>query len=304
MNSRKPGMNIKLTSYDELLGIRNEESSIDITLEKIMPFRNHPFKVLDDEKMADLVESIRENGILSPVLVRPIKSNVNDDRYEMISGHRRMHAAALVGLTEIPAIIRDMDDDMATIYMVDANIQREELLPSERAYAFRMKMEAMSRQGARTDLTSGPEDPKLTTEVIGEQAGMKSRQVKRYIRLTYLTPELMEMVDQKRLQINVAVEVSYLLPQLQRYICEYIKDNGVIKMEQVKALRKASERARIKDQAQTIRILNENLPGREPRKKVILYEENLRKYFPEEYTLSEMQEVIIQLLEEWMKLRK
>lgn len=269
-----------------------------------MPFRNHPFKVLDDEKMADLVESIRENGILSPVLVRPIKSNVNDDRYEMISGHRRMHAAALVGLTEIPAIIRDMDDDMATIYMVDANIQREELLPSERAYAFRMKMEAMSRQGARTDLTSGPEDPKLTTEVIGEQAGMKSRQVKRYIRLTYLTPELMEMVDQKRLQINVAVEVSYLLPQLQRYICEYIKDNGVIKMEQVKALRKASERARIKDQAQTIRILNENLPGREPRKKVILYEENLRKYFPEEYTLSEMQEVIIQLLEEWKKLRK
>lgn len=304
MNSRKPGINIKLTSYDELLGIRNEESSIDIPLEKIMPFRNHPFKVLDDEKMADLVESIRENGILSPVLVRPIKSNVNDDRYEMISGHRRMHAAALVGLTEIPAIIRDMDDDMATIYMVDANIQREELLPSERAYAFRMKMEAMSRQGARTDLTSGPEDPKLTTEVIGEQAGMKSRQVKRYIRLTYLTPELMEMVDQKRLQINVAVEVSYLLPQLQRYICEYIKDNGVIKMEQVKALRKASERARIKDQAQTIRILNENLPGREPRKKVILYEENLRKYFPEEYTLSEMQEVIIQLLEEWMKLRK
>lgn len=133
---------------------------------------------------------------------------------------------------------------------------------------------------------------------------MKSRQVKRYIRLTYLTPELMEMVDQKRLQINVAVEVSYLLPQLQRYICEYIKDNGVIKMEQVKALRKASERARIKDQAQTIRILNENLPGREPRKKVILYEENLRKYFPEEYTSSEMQEVIIQLLEEWKKLRK
>ena len=303
MNRKKSGMNIKLTSYDELLGIKNEESSIDIPLEKIVPFRNHPFKVLDDEKMAELVESIRENGVLSPVLVRPIDSGVHADQYEMISGHRRLHAAALAGLTEIPAIIREMDDDDATIYMVDANIQREELLPSERAYAFRMKMEAMSRQGKRTDLTSGPKDPKLTTEVIGEQAGMKSRQVKRYIRLTYLTPDLIDLVDQRRLPINVAVEVSYLSPQLQRYIYEYIKDNGVIKLEQVKALRRASDRAKIRDQVQTIRILNESLPGREPRKKVTLYEEKLRQYFPEEYTTSEMQDVIIQLLEDWKKQR-
>lgn len=182
-------------------------------------------------------------------------------------------------------------------------LQKIDRVPSERAYAFRMKMEAMSRQGKRTDLTSGPKDPKLTTEVIGEQAGMKSRQVKRYIRLTYLTPDLIDLVDQRRLPINVAVEVSYLSPQLQRYIYEYIKDNGVIMLEQVKALRRASDRAKIRDQAQTIRILNESLPGREPRKKVTIYEDKLRQYFPEEYTTSEMQDVILQLLEDWKKQR-
>ena len=194
MGSRVAGK-IKLQSVDELLGVPEIAGTQEIELGRIHSFPNHPFKVLDDEKMDTLVESIRENGILNPVIVRPDK---NGD-YEMISGHRRLHAAGIVGLKKVPAIVKEMSDDEAIIKMVDANIQREEILPSERAFSFKMKMEALSRQGQRNDLTSGHNVPKLTTDEIGEENGMSGRQVKRYIRLTELIPELLDCTDSKKI---------------------------------------------------------------------------------------------------------
>ena len=199
--AKNNALNFNLPSADDLFS--TEESRAEARLEKVInlnpseisDFPNHPFKVLDDEKMDTLVDSIRENGILNPVIVRPNQSG----NYEMISGHRRLHAAKIVGLKKIPAIVKEMSDDEAIIKMVDANIQREEILPSERAFSFKMKMEAMSRQGQRNDLTSGQNVPKLTSDVIGEENGMSGRQVKRYIRLTELIPELLECTDNKKI---------------------------------------------------------------------------------------------------------
>lgn len=189
----RPGEKIKLASLDELLGVVNEESAMEIEINKIHAFKNHPFKVLDDEKMQDLIESVKLSGVLTPVLLR-VDSN---DEYEMISGHRRLHAAKMAGLTTIPAIVRELSDDDAVIAMVDANIQREELLPSEKAFAYRMKLEAMKRQGSRTDITSGQNDQKLTgavsRDILAQQVGESSKQVQRYIRLTELIPELLDI---------------------------------------------------------------------------------------------------------------
>ncbi|HAE44854.1 MAG TPA: chromosome partitioning protein ParB, partial [Lachnospiraceae bacterium] len=221
MKSR-PGQKIKLTSVNELLGVVNEESAMDLEIEKIRPFRNHPFKVVDDERMQDLVESIRVNGILSPTLVRPL----GHDTYEMVSGHRRMHAAMLLGMDRIPAIIREMTDDEAVVKMVDANIQREELLPSEKAFAYKMKLEAMKRQAGRpVKDNSGQNDQNLfgrvSRDVLAEETGESSKQIQRYIRLTELIPELLEYVDQKRIQFTVAVEISYIDPEVQKWLFEY-----------------------------------------------------------------------------------
>ncbi len=184
---------IKLSTVDELLGVPEMAGTVDIEVSRIKAFQNHPFKVQDDDKMDSLVDSIRENGILNPVIVRPDDTG----NYEMISGHRRLHASRIVGLEKIPAIVREMTDDESIIYMVDSNIQREELLPSERAFAYKMKMEAMSRQGQRSDLTSGHNVEKLSSDLVGSTEGISGRQVSRYIRLTYLTPELLELVDSK-----------------------------------------------------------------------------------------------------------
>lgn len=194
----RSGEKIKLSGIDELLGVVNEESAMEIDIASIHPFAGHPFKVVDDEKMQDLVESVRENGVITPVLIRPAENN----QYEMISGHRRMHAAELAGLSTIPAIVRDMTDDEAVIAMVDANIQREELLPSEKAFAFKMKMDAIKRQGNRRDLTSDQNGPKLSAWEVGESNGISGTQVKRYIRLTELIPELLNLVDDKKLQFR------------------------------------------------------------------------------------------------------
>lgn len=210
----RTGQKLKLTTVEELLGVPATESSTEIDIDMIHMFKNHPFKVLDDEKMSDLVESIRVNGILSPVLVRPD----GEDSYEMISGHRRMHAAKIVGLTMIPAIVREMSDDEAIVYMVDSNIQREELLPSEKAFAYKMKMDALRRQGARQDLTSDHNGPKLAAWSIGKDNGISGTQVKRYIRLTELIPELLDMVDSKRLQFTAGVEISYIDKEIQQWI--------------------------------------------------------------------------------------
>ena len=290
----RPGQKIILKSVEELLGVFNEEAAMDIEIDKIRPFRNHPFKVVDDDRMQDLVQSIRDNGILSPTLIRP----VGPDQYEMISGHRRMFAASVIGLERIPAIIREMTDDEATVMMVDANIQREELLPSEKAYAYRMKLEAMKRQGKRNDLTSGQNGPKLAVDEISKESGDSSRQIKRFILLTELIPELLDMVDKKRIQFMVGVEISFVDPEIQKWIYEYIRENGQVKLSQVTAVRSQIQEGAI-TQAKLISILNSTQPGRIPAPKVVLTEKRLRKYFPEDYTVKEMRNVIEDLLEKW-----
>ena len=292
----RAGQKIRLASVEELLGVSNEESAMDLEIVKIRPFKDHPFKVVDDEKMQDLVESIRTNGILSPVLVRP----VGNDAYEMVSGHRRMHAAVILGMDRVPAIIREMTDDEAIVKMVDANIQREELLPSEKAFAYRMKMEAMKRQGSRRDLTSDQNDPKLSAWTIGEESGISGSQVKRYIRLTELIPELLDYVDQKRIQFTVAVEISYIDREIQKWLFEYIKDNGVVKMNQISLLRTQLQAGAI-TQAKMIALLNDSQPGKAPSAKLTFTEKKLREYFPAGYTANEMRGVIEGLLSEWKR---
>ena len=290
----RAGQKIRLASVEELLGVSNEESAMDLEIVKIRPFKDHPFKVVDDEKMQDLVESIRTNGILSPVLVRP----VGNDVYEMVSGHRRMHAAVILGMDRVPAIIREMSDDEAIVKMVDANIQREELLPSEKAFAYRMKMEAMKRQGSRRDLTSDQNDPKLSAWTIGEESGISGSQVKRYIRLTELIPELLDYVDQKRIQFTVAVD--YIDREIQKWLFEYIKDNGVVKMNQISLLRTQLQAGAI-TQAKMIALLNDSQPGKAPSSKLTFTEKKLREYFPAGYTANEMRGIIEGLLSEWKR---
>lgn len=290
---------IKISSYNDLFGLGNSENSMEIDIRQIRSFKDHPFKVIEDEKMEELVQSIKANGVLSPVIVRG-----NDgDGYEMISGHRRLHASELAGLTKIPAVVRDLSDEEATIAMVDSNIQREELLPSEKAFALKMKLEAMKKQGARGDLTSDHNEPKLAAEQIGDSCGISSAQVKRYIRLTYLIPSLLNLVDQKRLQFTCAVEISYFDENIQKWIDEYIHENGTIKPFQITVLRERAERENI-DQAKMIRILNDSLPGRMPAKKVVMNEKKLRRYFPEDYSQAQMERVIENLLEQWSNEQK
>lgn len=296
--NKRPGQQLKGLSVQELLGVTNEESAMEIDIRLIHPFKDHPFRVIDDEKMQDLVDSIKTHGVLSPVLLREAEHG----QYEMISGHRRMHAAQLAGLETIPAIIREMTDDEATIVMVDSNIQREELLPSERGFALKMKMDAMRHQGTcRHDgdkLATVSE--RKTAAQVGETSGMAARSVQRYIRLTELIPELLEMVDTKRITFVSGVEISYIDQTVQKWLCEYIHDNGVIKPEQITALRSRLETGMI-NQSQMIMILNDNLKGRLPAVKVNLTEKKLRKFFPATYSSEQMEGVILALLEEWKR---
>lgn len=299
MASRVAGK-IKLQTVDELLGVPEIAGTQEIEIGRIHAFPNHPFKVLDDERMDTLVESIRENGILNPVIVRPDK---NGD-YEMISGHRRLHAAGIVGLSKVPAIVKEMSDDEAIIKMVDANIQREEILPSERAFSFKMKMEALSRQGNRGDLTCGTEFHKLdensrkTRETIGSESGMTGRQVTKYIRLTELIPELLDNVDVKKITLTMGVDLSYLDQQVQKWVYEYFKENGFLKPVQVEALKNHANLSNA-SQHMIITILNEALPKKSTAAKVSLSEKKLDKYFPPHYSAKERENVIIQLLEQW-----
>lgn len=309
---------VHLTSIDELFGLENAENSIEIAIDSIRSFKDHPFKVLDDDKMADLVESIKANGVLTPVVVRG-----NDgDGYVMISGHRRLHASRLAGLKKIPAFVRELSDDEATIVMVDSNIQREELLLSEKAFALKMKLEAMKRKAGRPskdsrEINSAPNESNLgegnnssqnvrnleTAENIGVELGMSRNQVYRYIRLTELIPELLDLVDKKRLQFTCAVDISYFDKTIQKWLNEYIRENVVIKPIQIAALRERAEKENI-DQEKMIMILHNALPGRTPAKKVVMNEKKLRKYFPEEYTSGQMERVIEALLEQWSREQK
>ena len=295
----RSGEKIKLASIDELLGVVNEESAMEIEISKIHPFKNHPFKVLDDEKMQDLVESVRINGVLTPVLLR---MDENED-YEMVSGHRRMHAAQLAGLTTIPAIVRELSDDDAIVTMVDANIQREELLPSEKAFAYKMKLDAMKRQGIRTDLTcvqNEHKSGKKSRELLGEQVGISSVQVTRYIRLTELIPELLDLVDNKKLQFTVAVDISYIDKEVQGWIYEYICDTGFIKPKQIAALRNQLNDGPI-NQIQMLSIFNNCVMAKKVSRSLTFSEKKLTKYFPDDYTAKDMEQIIESLLEKWMQ---
>lgn len=289
---------LNFKSVEELLGVVNEEAAMDIEIFKISGFRGHPFKVVDDEKMQELVESIKVNGVLSPVLIRP----TGMDTYEMISGHRRLHAAQLAGLTAIPSIIREMTDDEAVIAMVDANIQREELLPSEKGYAFKMKLEAIKHQGERADLTCAQNGHKCdgmkSRDIVAESAGVSKNQVSRYIRLTELIPELLEYVDLKRIPVTSGVEISYLDQEIQKWLFEYIRDNGLVKPKQIALLREACKTG-IMTEGKLIAILNDSQPGRTPSTKNLISEKKLRKYFPADYTEEDMRSVIVELLEQW-----
>ena len=299
----RSGEKIKLTSIDELLGVVNEESAMEIEINRIHAFKDHPFKVLDDEKMADLVESVKVNGVLTPVLLR----SDGENGYEMISGHRRMHAAVIAGLATIPAIVRELSDDDAVIAMVDANIQREELLPSEKAFAYRMKLDAMKHQGYRTDITSGQNGQKskgvVSRDILAEQVGESTRNVQRYIRLTELIPELLDMVDTKKLNFTIAVDISYIDKEMQKWIYEYIRDTGFIKPKQITALRKQLEEGPV-NQGFMISIFNSCIAVKAPERKVVLSGKKLTKYFPEDYSETDMEKVIEALLEQWKREQK
>ena len=292
----RSGEKIKLASIDELLGVVNEESAMEIEISKIHPFKNHPFKVLDDEKMQDLVESVKINGVLTPVLLRMDEN----EEYEMVSGHRRMHAAQLAGLTTIPAIVRELSDDDAIVAMVDANIQREELLPGEKAFAYKMKQEAMKHQGSRIDLTLGQNVPKFkrTTEAIADGTGESYKQIQRYIRLTELIPELLDLVDNKKLQFTVAVNISYIDKEVQEWIYEYISDTGFIKPKQIATLRNQLNDGPI-NQIQMLSIFNNCVMAKKVSRSLTFSEKKLTKYFPDDYTAKDMEQVIESLLEKW-----
>ena len=286
-------------SVDELLGVPEIAGTQEIEIGRIHSFPNHPFKVLDDEKMDTLVDSIRENGILNPVIVRPDQSG----NYEMISGHRRLHAAKIVGLKKVPAIVKEMSDDEAIIKMVDANIQREEILPSERAFSLKMKMDAMRRQGARVDIdgTCGNDCHKSgikTADIVGDTVGLKGRQVRNYVRLTYLIPEVLEMVDQGKIQFVPAVDLSYLDDQVQKWVFEYVKENGFLKPVQVEALKNYPNLSNV-TQFSVISIMNDALPKKSKESKLSFSAKKLDKYFPPQYTTKERENIIIQLLEQW-----
>ena len=299
MGSSRVASKIKMATVDELLGVPAEYAeAVLIEIDRIAPFKNHPFKVLDDERMDDLVESIKANGVLNPVIVRP----TGGGQYEMISGHRRLHASKLAGLDKIPAISKQLSDDEATIIMVDSNIQREEILPSEKAFALRMRHEALSRQGQRNDLTSCTECTKLderTTDAIGESFGLKGRQVSKYIRLTYLSEELLSLVDSRKIPITIAVDISYFDSDVQHWIYEYVKENGFLKPVQIQALKEYGNLENI-TQYVLIHTMNEALPKTKDTGRVALSGQKLKRYFPAGFSSRKREEIIIHLLEQWV----
>ena len=293
----KSTRNMSLASYDDLFS--TEESRAEAGMEKIMeipldelhPFRNHPFKVLDDDRMRDTVESIREYGVLVPAIARPKVGG----GYELISGHRRKRGCELLGLDTMPVIVRDLDDDAATIIMVDSNIQRENILPSERAFAYKMKLEAIKHQGTLCQLGT-----KLRSdEIVGESVGESARTVQRFIRLTKLIPELLDMVDARKIAFNPAVEISYLKPEEQKMLLETMEsEQATPSLSQAQRLKRFSQEGRMTPDVMQI-IMSEEKKSDVDR--VSLSAERLRPYFPKDFTPRQMEETILKLLENWKK---
>lgn len=297
--------NIVLKSVDDIF--QTEENRADaqrervqeIPLDQLKPFKNHPFKVRDDQRMLDTVDSIREYGVLVPAIARPDP----EGGYELISGHRRKRGCEMAGLQTMPVIIRNLDDDAAVLVMVDSNIQREELLPSERAFAYKMKLEALKHQGARSDLTSSQLGTKLRAdELLAQQAGESRNQVQRFIRLTELISELLDMVDERKLAFNPAVEVSYLKRDEQRMLLEAMDaEQTTPSLSQAQRLKKFSQEGRLTEEAMSAIMGEEKKSDMD---KVTLRSDTLRRYFPKSYTPKQMEQTIIKLLDVWQKQRQ
>ena len=293
------GTNISLKSYEDIFTTEEKrqetgEQVVMIPVNQIHEFKNHPFKVLDDEDMRKTVDSIREYGVLVPVIIRPD----GNGEYEMISGHRRRYASILAGKKEVPAIIREMDDDTATILMVDSNLQREHILPSERAKAYKMKLEALKHQGKRTDLTSCQVGTRLRAdEELAKQTGESARTVQRFVRLNNLIPELLDLVDEKKIAFNPAVEISYMKPEEQKEFYEAMEiAQTTPSLSQAQRLKKSSQEANCT--AELIeRIMDEE--KKNPLNRVVFDSSILQKYFPQKTTAREMEMQILQLLEQW-----
>ena len=301
----KSSVNASLSSYDDIFSTeesRQEEQRgqvQQIPIGELFPFKNHPFKVLDDDSMSDTVESVKQYGVLSPLIARPRPKG----GYEIISGHRRQHAAELAGLETLPVIVRQMDDDAAIILMVDSNLQREHILPSERAFAYKMKLDAMKNQGTRSDLTSTQVVSKLrSNEKLGAENNQSRETVRRFIRLTNLIPELLDMVDNKTVSFNPAVELSYLSPEQQQEV--------IRAMDDTQNFPSVSQAKRIKKLAQDGTFTTETvvaIMGEEKKSEldtVTIKNDTLRKYFPRNYTPKQMEDTIIKLLEQWQKKRQ
>jgi len=298
--------NVKLASVDDLFSTEesradtSREKVVEIPLSELHPFKDHPFKVKDDEAMMETADSIRQYGVLVPAIVRPDA----DGGYELVAGHRRHHASELAGKETLPCIVRDLDDDAATIIMVDSNLQRESLLPSERAFAYKMKLEAVKHQGARTDLTSVQVEQKLSArDRVAQEAGEKSGiQVMRYIRLTELIPPLLDMVDEKKIALSPAYELSFLKPEEQAQLVETMDyEQATPSLSQAQRMKKFSQEGRLTEDVM-LAILSEEKKSELDR--VTLTSDTLRKYFPKSYTPKKMEETIIKLLEAWQRKRQ
>ena len=299
----KGSLNVSLKGADDIFSTeesrqeQQREQVQQIPIGELFPFKNHPFKVLDDESMQRTVESVEQYGVLSPLIARPRP----EGGYEIISGHRRQHAAQLAGLDTLPVIVRQMDDDAAVLLMVDSNLQRENILPSERAFAYKMKLEAIKNQGARSDLTSGQivQKSKLSIERVAEDAGEGYKTVQRFIRLTNLIPELLDMVDEKKIAFNPAVELSYLDESQQRDFLEAMQDTqNAPSLSQAQRLKKLAQEGHFSYDV-AFAVMGEE--KKDELDKVVIKNDTLRKYFPRSYTPKQMEDTIIKLLEQWQR---
>ena len=301
----KGSLNVSLKGADDIFSTeesrqeQQREQVQQIPIGELFPFKNHPFKVLDDESMQRTVESVEQYGVLSPLIARPRP----EGGYEIISGHRRQHAAQLAGLETLPVIVRNMDDDAAVLLMVDSNLQRENILPSERAFAYKMKLEALKNQGARSDLTCGQIGHKLNgakaRDIVADESGDNARNVQRFIRLTNLVPELLDMVDEKKISFNPAVELSYLDEAQQRDFLEAMNDTqNAPSLSQAQRLKKLAQEGHFSYDV-AFAVMGEE--KKDELDKVVIKNDTLRKYFPRSYTPKQMEDTIIKLLDQWQR---
>ena len=298
----KSNANLALKGLDEMFSTeesrqeQKREQVQQIPIEELFPFKEHPFKVLDDEAMQRTVESVAQYGVLAPLIARPRP----EGGYEIISGHRRQHAAELAGLDTLPVIVREMTDDAAVILMVDSNLQRENILPSERAFAYKMKLEALKNQGARSDLTSAQIGRKLeAADIVGQEAGESRNRVRRFIRLTNLIPELLDLVDEKKISFNPAVELSYLDEAQQRDFLQAMDETqNAPSLSQAQRMKKLAQEEKFTYEA-AFAIMGE--AKKDELDKVVIKNDTLKKYFPRSYTPRQMEDVIIKLLEQWQR---